>query len=242
MALPQQLLSRLVRKAEVVPAESLPLGLSELDGVLPDGGLPTGGVVELSVRGGAGLATSIGLAACRAAQTRVRERGGETPFCAFVDPNGPTLYAPGVLQAGVELSRLLVVCPPLEALTRVALRVVESRAFAVVVIDTLGVPGRQLGVSLSKWPRIVRRLSLAVEGTAHSVLLLTDGTVARSLPLPVAQRIELSRPSEHELAVRIAKDRHGRVSSPKKIAWGRPGPKPLVKELREAPPFLVTVR
>ncbi len=146
------------------------------------------------------------------------------------------------MRAGVELARLLVVCPTLEALPRVALRVVESRAFAVVVIDTLGLPGRPMHVALAKWPRIVRRLALAVEGTAASVLLITDGSATRGLPLPVAQRIELCRPSPGELSVRIAKDRQGRVSSPKKIAWGRPGPKPLVKERRATSVLLATVK
>lgn len=242
MALPQHLLSQLVRKAELIPAVTgLPLGISELDTVLPDGGLLTGGVVELGIQSGAALGTTIGLAACRAAQESVRQKGGETPWCAFVDPSErPSLFAPGVVQAGVELDRLLVVCPPLEALSRVAVRLVESRSFAVVVIDTLGVPGRHVNLSLAKWPRIVRRLALAIEGTQRSVILITDGSVARSAPLPVAQRIELTRPTEHELSVRIAKDRHGRVASAKKIAWGRPAAKPLVKELHDAPPLAAT--
>jgi recombination protein RecA len=242
MALPQHLLSQLVRKAEAIPAvPGLPLGLPGLDSVLPDGGLLTGGVVELSIESGAALGTTLGLAACRAAQQGVREKGGETPWCAFVDPSErPSLYAPGVVQAGVELDRLLLVCPPLAALSRVAVRLVESRSFAVVVIDTLGVPGNRANLSLAKWPRIVRRLALAIEGTPRSVVLITDGSVSRSMPLPVAQRIELSRPTEYELSVRIAKDRHGRVASAKKIAWGRPAPKPLVKELRDAQPLAAT--
>lgn len=243
MALPQHLLSQLVRKAEAIPTvPGLPLGLGELDSVLPDGGLLTGGVVELSIESGAALGTTIGLGACRAAQQGVKAKGGEVPWCAFVDPSEcPSLYAPGVVQAGVELDRLLVVCPPLEALSRVAVRLVESRSFAVVVIDTLGVPGRHANLSLAKWPRIVRRLALAIEGSQRSVILITDGSVARSMPLPVAQRIELTRPTEHELSVRIAKDRHGRVASAKKIAWGLPTPKPLVKELRDSAPLVATM-
>jgi recombination protein RecA len=54
--------------------------------------------------------------------------------------------------------------------------------------------------------------------------LLTDRDARRPLPLPVAQRIELSRPSELELELRIAKDRRGRVGSPTKIRWTRPEP------------------
>jgi hypothetical protein len=39
------------------------------------------------------------------------------------------------------------------------------------------------------------------------------------LPLPVAQRLEVARPSADKLTVRIAKDQRGRVSSPRTIAW-----------------------
>ncbi len=216
----------------VQPAEAarggLALGLEALDELLPDRGLLRGGVVELSVGGALAGATRIALSACRAAQLEGRERGGDAPWCAFVDPSA-TLYAPGVIEAGVELERLLVLRPTLEALARVSLRVVESGAFALVVIDTMGVPGRSLGVALGTWPRIVRRLSMAVEGTSASVLLVTDRSVARPLPLPVAQRIELSRPNESELRVRVAKDKHGRVLSPRTIPWLRTSLKPLAK-------------
>ncbi len=236
MALPQHVLDRLpaalLKGGQLAPAESpeigLPSGLAELDAVLPDGGLLRGGVVELCVSGAAAGATRIALAACRAAQSEGRERGGDTPWCAFVDPSS-SLFGPGVAQAGVQLDRLLVVQPSLEALGRVSLRVAESRAFAVVVVDTVGVPGSLVDVSLGTWPRIVRRLSLAVEGSAACVLLVTQSAVSRPLPLPVAQRIELSRPSEHELTVRVAKDKHGRITSVRKIPWAAASPRPLVK-------------
>jgi recombination protein RecA len=197
----------------------LPLG-QELDQVLPDGGLLRGGVVELSVKGGSGLATAVALSACRAAQEEARRFGGAVPWCSFVDPSA-TLYAPGVAQEGVALDRLLVVRPPLEALSRVALRLVESQAFAVTVIDTVGTPGAELDVALGTWPRIVRRLSMALEGSAGVVLLITDAASARPLPLPVAMRIELGRPAPDQLSLRIAKDKYGRVSGPRSIAWAR---------------------
>jgi len=245
MALPLHVIERLptslVRGARAFSAAKalppgLPLGIEGLDAALPDGGLLRGGVVELSVAGGLAGATRISLAACRAAQREGRERGGETPWCAFVDPSG-TLYAPGVAEAGVELSRLLVVRPPLEALSRVSLRIVESRAFAVVVIDTLGVPGQPMQVSLGAWPRVVRRLATAVADTSACVLLVTDASASRPLPLPVAQRIELSRPRPHELGLRVAKDKHGRVSSPRTLAWARSGRRELAKPVSVAEPW-----
>jgi len=199
------------------------LGVEALDRVLPDHGLPRGAVIELSVHGGSALGTSLGLAACRAAQQAAIARGGSLPWCAFLDPSC-TLYGPGVAAAGVELERLLVVRPSVEALSRVALRIVESGACAVTIIDLLGVPGQSLSVNLTAWLRVVRRLAMGVDGTPNSVILLTDAAEQRPLPLPVAQRIELERPSESKLSVRVVKDKHGRVSSPRSIAWVRTGP------------------
>jgi recombination protein RecA len=123
----------------------------------------------------------------------------------------------------VALERLLVVRPGLEALSRVAIRLVESQAFAIVVVDLAAVPGAPLNVPLGSWPRIVRRLALALEGTEGIVLLVTDAGAERPLPLPVAQRIELARPAAGELALRVAKDRRGRISAPRTIAWARAG-------------------
>jgi len=129
----------------------------------------------------------------------------------------------------VTLERLLVVRPELEALTRVSLRIAESQAFAVIVIDTAGVPGRLMSASLGAWPRIVRRFATAVSGTPACLLLITDASAPRPLPLPVAQRIELTRAHAHELTLRVAKDKYGRISSPRSLAWARPGPRSLAK-------------
>ena len=234
MSLPAHLLERLPtaslrqhgvsigQQAEVANA-AFSLGVEALNRVLPDHGLPRGSVIELSIHGGSALGTSLGLAACRGAQEAAVARGGSVPWCAFLDPSG-TLYGPGVAAAGVELDRLLVVRPSVEALSRVALRIVESGACAVTVVDLLGVPGQPLSVNLTSWLRVVRRLAMGVDGTANSVVLLTDAAEQRPLPLPVAQRIELERPSEGKLVVRVAKDKHGRVSSPRPIAWARSGP------------------
>jgi hypothetical protein len=236
MALPAHLLERLptgalrehgVRIGQAPSQDAanvgLSLGVDALNRLLPDHGLPRGAVIELSIHGGSALGTSLGLAACRGAQQAAVERGGSVPWCAFLDPSS-TLFAPGVAASGVDLERLLVVRPSVEALSRVALRIVESAACAVTVIDLLGVPGQSLNVNLTAWLRVVRRLAMGVDGTAHSVILLTDASELRPLPLPVAQRIELERPSEGKLTVSVVKDKHGRVSSPRSIAWARTGP------------------
>jgi recombination protein RecA len=230
MALPAHLLERLppafsqagVRFArpDGEPVQGLSFGIPELDALLPDGGLLRGSVVELCASGEGALGTSLGLAVCARAQAEARERGGHTPWCAFVDPSG-TLYGPGVAAAGVELSRLLVTRPEPAALSRVALRLAESEAFAVVVVDLTGVVGERVQVPLGTWPRVVRRLAMAIEGTGHSVLLLTRQVDRRPLPLPVAQRLEVSRPSADKLVVRLAKDQRGRISAPRPIVWSR---------------------
>ena len=195
----------------------LPLGIESLDAVLPDQGILRGGVVELAVSGPSALATSLALHAVRAVQLAEKDTPSGA-WCAFVDPSS-TLYAPGVRSFGVELERLLVVRPPLEALGRTAVKLAESSAFSLVVVDTLGTLGRSLDVSLAAWGRIVRRLSMAVDGTRRSVLLVTDAREQRALPLPVAQRIELSQPQSGKLGVRVAKDRRGRITQTREIAW-----------------------
>lgn len=216
--------------------KTLPLGLRSIDAALPDGGLPRGAVVEIASARGLGRATSLSLAACASAQALARLRSGDRrtvgAWCAFVDP-WSTLHAAGVLGAGVDPTRLLVVRPPLEALARVAVRVVTSRAFSVVVIDTASLPGSpsapsgRRGVDLDRWGTTVRRLALAVERADTTVLLLTDSLARRSMPLPVAMRLELARslaPSLHagarvSLSLSVAKERRGRVSGPVAISF-----------------------
>jgi recombination protein RecA len=222
---------RLGPDPEVSPANGpeapgLGFGIAELDALLPDGGLLRGAVVELCTAGEGALGTSLALAVCAKAQAEVREHSGRSGhsarWCAFVDPSC-TLYGPGVASAGVELSRLLVARPPVAALSRVALRLAESEAFAVVVVDLTGVVGERVTVPLGTWPRVVRRLAMAIEGTGHSVVLLTRSVDRRPLPLPVAQRLEVSRPTADKLLVRLAKDQRGRISAPRPVAWARGG-------------------
>jgi hypothetical protein len=49
------------------------------------------------------------------------------------------------------------------------------------------------------------------------VLLVTDAKEPRALPLPVAQRIELSQPDSGKLDVRVAKDRRGRITNVREV-------------------------
>jgi recombination protein RecA len=194
----------------------------ELAEALPDGGLPRG-VVELAAPRALGGSTSVALAAVRAGQGR-----GERAFCAWIDPEA-TLYAPGVVAAGVDLPRMLVVVPPRAQLGRIALKVVSSGAFEVVVIDMDPTAGSPSGCKPAQGPSrrgkgwapelLVRKLALAAEPCGTTVILLTDASRPRAAAWPVALRIELSRPRPERLTVRVAKDKRGRVGLAKTVPF-----------------------
>jgi recombination protein RecA len=196
---------------------ALPLGIECLDALLPDGGLPRGQVTEVAVHSPA-QATSLGLWACRAAQREAKARAS-TAWCAFVDPS-QSLFAPGVIAAGVEPSQLLVIYPPVEAVDRVAVKLAEAQVFSVVVIDLVYAAWLDANLSLdsapalSRWEKIVRRLSVAIQGTASQIILLTDLSTRRALPLPVALRLELQRQTSERLKLTVAKDKYGRTGRP----------------------------
>lgn len=192
-------------RTQPAPAEALlSFGFGPL---APELGLLRGQVTELCVARSGGLGTSLALVACSQAQRQGQElNSGEAHWCAFVDPSS-SLYAPGVAARGVELKRLLVVRPPAEALGRVALRLARSKVFVLLVVDTTGVAGQSCGVDLGAWVRIVRQMTLALEGSQASVLLITSEASRRPLALPVARRIDLSRPKPDLLRFRIARDR-----------------------------------
>lgn len=239
--------------------KALPLGLGRwlaaVDAALPDGGLPRGAVVEVASPLGLARGTSIAVAACAAAQRASVAWSPRAAWCAWLDPwgtlNAPGLGGSGPGRGGVDLERLLVVRPTTALLARTATRVVGSGAFAVVVIDTVAPLGRsraatggvesagEVGVEdafapvrLDRWPNVVRRLALAVEGTETIVVLLTDLAAARGLPLPVAMRVELQREAVStdpaglaavgRSSLRIAKERHGRVAGPVPLDEDRP--------------------
>ena len=57
----------------------------------------------------------------------------------------------------------------------------------------------------------MRKLALAAEEGECTIVLLTDATQRRSIPWPVALRLELERRPD-ALSVRVAKDHRGRAS------------------------------
>jgi recombination protein RecA len=239
----------------------LTLGIPALDAVLPQGGLLQGSVIELQVQGASGAATSLALCACRAAQhagerwqqsaerqsverRAVGRYGVKTesarPWCAFIDPSA-SLFAPGVARLGVDLSRLLVVRPEPEAIERVAIRIAEAKAVSLMVIDLLAfnaqgtldsrVAPQARTLSSQRWQRTVRRLALAIKQLGTTILLLTPAEPRQSLPLPVAMRLELSRSTADSFALRVGKERSGRVCSARSIPWSALEPAPREESL-----------
>jgi len=202
------------------------LGLDwpELEQALPDRGLPRG-VIELaavprisgstrhshpfeSMRGGA---TSIAIAAIRAVHA-----ADEHAWCAWIAPSTsgttakntmttPSLYAPALAQAGVDLDRLLVVRPSAHALSRTIVKTASSGAFGLVVVD---VPR----TAMKEGPLVTRKLALAAEEYGTTSLLLTSAIAPRPVPWPVAMRLEVERRPE-SIAIRVVKDRRGVASS-----------------------------
>lgn len=177
------------------------------------------GVIELSSEGGIALGTSVALRACLRIQQDARSAFGVVPWCAFIDPTS-SLYAPGVHASGVDLQRLLVVRPDEENIVRATLRLIESKVFPLVVVDLKGLPGESFEPSLNSWVRVVRRISRALEGTSHSVLLLTDKNARRTLPLPVTERLLLSRRSVTGLQVTVSKSLSG-YPGQAQVRWAR---------------------
>ena len=207
--------------------EREPLPMSPpLSGILPQGGFPRGGVVELSSPGNLGHGVSVALAACAASQEESVRAGRDKAWCAFLDPDR-TLFAPALQERGVSLDRLLVLRPPRHLLSRVAVQVAAARIFSVIVIDVSSVPGsspreQHRYESMEVWSKVVRRLALSLEKTPTTLFLLTRAEAHRPLSLPVAMRLELENVDPHRLVVRIAKEKFGRITSPRQIAWTRP--------------------
>lgn len=231
-----------------MPARSiLRLDWPELEGALPDRGFPRG-VIELAARprfsprarhsGGSepesmrGGVTCIAIAALSAVHA-----ADPAAWCAWITPalvggrQTPSLYAPALVRANVDLDRLLVVRPPPRALARTVVKAAASGAFGLVIVD---VPRHQdlgVGASRRQAPRaqpsfggrdgqasvddggaiVVRRLALAAEESGTTSVLLTSALTPRPVPWPVALRLEVERRPE-ALSVHVTKDRRGRVS------------------------------
>lgn len=167
----------------------LPTAYPELDAAL-GGGWPTATLVEiLSTGQGMGDCSLVlpALAACT--------RTGKT--VAWL-PEGPEPYAPALLQAGLELHRLLVIATE-DSRERMwaAEQCLRSGACAAVLVAA----SRTLGDTL------LRRLKLAAAGSDAIAFLLRPESADRT-PSPATLRIRVrGEPDSHRRSISILK--HG---------------------------------
>ncbi len=199
-----------------------PTGWDALDALLPDQGLPHG-VVELACAPADARAHAYAGATAIAVHAIARAHRDERAYCAWVD-TARSLHAPGLVQAGVDVERLLVVRPPPELAELVTVKVASSGAFDVVVVELAernAADARSPRPSSAKRKReapelFVRKLALAAESSGVTILLLTEPArmPTRAVPWPVAMRLDLARVREG-LALSIPKERRGRITTAK---------------------------
>ena len=174
------------RGRSVAPLATLATGFAALDAVLPGGGWPRSGLIEiLTARQGLGE-LQLWLPALVALS-----RAPDPRWCAFVDPPFQ-LFAPAFAAAGVALDRLLILHPP-EPLwtTEQALR---SGACDLVLAWTARAQLHEL-----------RRLALASEqGRATAVLFRPASAERESSPAQLRLAVQ-ARPLA--LRLRIVKSR-----------------------------------
>lgn len=168
----------------------VPSGVSALDGWIR--GLPPGGVTVLSGPLGAG-ATQLA-ARVLAARTRAG-----APV-AWVDATG-TLYPPALAQAGVDLSRLLVIRRTDDRAVFAYEQLLESGLFAATVATGLD---RQLT------PPRARRIQQAAEAGRGLALLVLRTAPGDRMPGAVLRLALRGRTPEDRLRVELATDRRGR--------------------------------
>lgn len=200
-------------------------GWASLDLALPDHGFVPG-VIELASPENLGGGTDVALAALSAMQ-----KADPSARVAWVDLDH-TLYAPALVAAGVDLSRLLVVRPARESLRSAAVKLASSLAFSMVVIDLHGATSKEAKMSArtqtdaphERAPKgmkdevFIRKLALAAEEGQSRIFVLTDSHIGRECQWPVALRLELSRRPE-SISLRIAKDRYGRIGTQKTLPF-----------------------
>ena len=176
-----------------------PTGHPDLDALLPHGGFPAGRIVAI-----AGPASSGKLSVALAAVARATARGD---CCAFIDTGGE-FFPPSAAACGIDLDRLLVVRAPPRAVPRATAVTVQSRAFALVVLDMLSAPESAPGTAADGGPDLTeaQAMRLAALCREADVTLLALGTPAVLRPLTPAAALRL-RATPSLAGTRITLDR-----------------------------------
>jgi len=180
-------------QGEAAVRTGLSTGYVALDGVLPGGGWPLQGLIEiLADRTGIGE-----LSLLLPALARLCSDDSEGGWLACISPPHPP-YAPALAAHGIDVNRILVVrAPPAEWAMEQALRSGACRA-------VLGWAPCRNGQSL-------RRLQLAAEQSRCLAVLFRGLRDARE-PSPAVLRIALEG-TPRGLVARILKSRGGRPAS-----------------------------
>lgn len=147
-------------------------GLPEIDRLL-EGGLPKGAITVLTGPLGAGRMTI-------AARALAEETKATRPV-AWVDARG-TLYPPALAQAGVDLSRMLMVRGVRERGLFAVEQILESGAFGIVVASGLESHLSQAGL---------RRVQMASEASNATTIFVLEASAAvtnAALKLRVSRR------------------------------------------------------
>ncbi|HAP08587.1 MAG TPA: hypothetical protein DCR20_12235 [Planctomycetaceae bacterium] len=156
----QQLRGQLRAASAPVAARNVcPTGLTTLDQLLPDGGIPSGSVVEWLSRGPGQSATSLALRAASGLLTR--------PGCLAVIDEARGFFPALAPLHGIPLSRILLIQPP-----------PDTRSQSGQSLWALEQTARSRGVQVVlAWinrctSAVVRRLQLAVEHSGATVMLI----------------------------------------------------------------------
>ncbi len=166
-----ELRARVAALEGIRPAEHAavaPLGVAEIDGVLPWGGLPLGCLHEIApvvLPDGVEDGAAEGFAAL--ALARLAERAGKPVL--WVAASGPP-YAPGLAAFGLTPAHLLVVRPAKAA------QILWAMEEGLHCPALAGVLGETWGVDLTAG----RRLQLAAQASGVPALLLNRGAAART--------------------------------------------------------------
>lgn len=175
--------------------KAVPSGFAELDALLPGGGWPQGALTEI-------MMPRQGIGALRLLMpTLARLSQGDRWICWVAPPYIP--YAPALANAGIDLSRILLVHPrgQQDGLWAVEQSLRSGNCAAVLAWPTLDDKA------------ILRRLQLAAEsGDALGVLFRPRHFVQR--PSAAALRIELAPEIDSSLSVSILKRRGGWAVGP----------------------------
>ncbi len=148
-----QRLERFEGRAHRSAVKALPFGIPALDGLWPEGGLPTSALHEVNSVSAAGFAAASAFAAAGAGRL-----GKHVLWCT----TAPDFHAPGLVQMGLPVSRLIVV------------RARSEKEVLAVMEEALR--HASLGCVIGETPRLTlttsRRLALAAENGATMAFIL----------------------------------------------------------------------